>query len=275
VSNHLNDQLRQGSELKVLGPSGAFVCQPSPEGARHLVLIAAGSGITPLMSIASAVLAREPGSIVSLVYGNRTVRDIIFLHDLEVLAAAHPERFRLALVLEHADETWAGTRGRLDRATLATRLDAMPSALPAEYYVCGPEPVMQAARAELQARGVAAADVHEERFSRPELRSQVSRVRAAQPVAVTVGGRTTELVARADQTILEAGLEAGLPLPFSCAMGGCGACKVTLTAGVVDMEEPACLTPTERADGWVLACVSRAETPIAITVPAPPRGGVG
>lgn len=269
VSNHLNDTATQGLSLEVLGPSGAFTPEPSDGGPRHLVLLAGGSGITPLMSIARTVLATEPATHVSLVYGNRREADIIFRDALASLARERPGRFVLRHVLSEPPLGWEGGAGMMDRHRVEEELSALPiyPEEPATYFVCGPEPMMQEARAALLARGIAPERIREERFSQPHLRPNVQGMSGPQPVKVHLRGVARELTVPAGATVLEAALSAGLPMPYSCAMGGCGACKVTLRTGEVRMEEPNCLTAEERARGQVLACVSRPVTPVTVEVP--------
>jgi ferredoxin-NADP reductase len=272
VSNHLNDHAVQGMRLEVLGPSGAFTPEPSDGAPRHLVLLAGGSGITPLMSIARTVLAKEPATHVSLVYGNRREADILFRDALAVLARERPGRFVLRHVLSEPPLGWEGGVGLLDRCGVEEALSALPirTGEPATYFLCGPEPMMREARAALLARGVPAEDLREERFTQPHLRPSVRDAPGGSgpwPVGVRLQGTERALTAPAGVTVLEAGLLAGLPMPYSCAMGGCGACKVTLRAGEVRMEEPNCLTAEERARGQVLACVARPVTPVTVEVP--------
>jgi len=272
ASTHLVERSREGDVLRVLGPSGSFTVPATEDPAsarRHLVLFAGGSGITPLASIARTLLAREPGSRVSLVYGNRGEADIIYRDALDALAAAHPDRFTLRHVLSDPPEGFTGRTGVLDASVVSAELDAIegldPSA--AEFFVCGPEPMMVAAREALVARGALPAKIHEERFSSPARRASVELPRTPEPIDVHIGGATRRVVAMPGQTLLEAGLGAGLAMPFSCTLGGCGACKVKLVSGTVSSEEPNCLSPDERAAGFVLACVSRATSPASVEVP--------
>ncbi len=271
VSNHLNDHAREGDVLEVLGPSGSFTASPDPARRRRLVLIGGGSGITPLASIAKSVLAREPGSHVTLLFGNRRLADVIFRDALDALASAHPDRFVLRHVLEAPPDGWTGGTGRLDRATceaeLATLLarDVPEGLEPVEVFVCGPEPMMAAAREAAIALGVPRTALREERFSSPAQRA-AERPASPQPITLRLPGGTRSIVETPEQTILEAGLSAGLAMPFSCAMGGCGRCKLKLVDGDVASDEPNCLNDSERAEGYVLACVSRATRPTTLEV---------
>ncbi|MDI1484089.1 ferredoxin--NADP reductase [Polyangium sp. y55x31] len=272
ASNHLNERVAEGDVLDVLGPSGNFIVTPDPAARRHLVLIAGGSGITPLASITRTTLAREPESRVSLVYGNRGEADVIFRESLESLARDHADRFTLRHVLSDPPEGFTGRTGLLDHDNVTRELDAIAAssgldADAAEYYVCGPEPMMIAAREALLARGVEPARIHEERFSAPARRTTPELPKASALVEIRLRGRTKIVSAAPGQTLLEAGLGASLPMPFSCTMGGCGVCKVKLLSGNVTSEEPNCLHEEERSQGFVLACVSHAAAPCTVEVP--------
>ncbi|MDB4927787.1 MAG: hypothetical protein JWM10_271 [Myxococcaceae bacterium] len=262
VSQHLNDRAAAGDLLDVFGPSGSFVVEGSPA---TLVLIGGGSGVTPLVAIARDALARLPDTRVFVLIGNRSAADILFRDELAALSEAHPARCTLRHVLDAAPPDWTGGVGRLDAATAARELAAMPIEGPAEYLVCGPEPMMDAVRGALLARGVAAASIREERFSSPAAHAAVD---AGGDVAVTVvvGGRRYEVVNRAHETVLESALGQRVPAPYSCTMGGCGACRMKLREGAVTLEEPNCLTADERSQGYVLTCIGRATRPSVLEV---------
>lgn len=259
VSSHLVESAAAGMRLQVLGPSGDFTLAPDAHAARHVVAIAGGSGITPIMSITRAILDVEPASRVTLLYGNRDATSIIFARELDALAA--DGRLRVKHVLESD-----GGR-RLDAATVGAQLAETEGCDDAAaFYVCGPEAMMAEARCAILARGIDGDRILEERFSAPA-RRQTSVVPTTQPVTIRRGGVALDVIVRAGDTILDAGLAAGVPLKLSCAMGGCGACAVKLTAGEVAMDEPNCLGPTERANGTILACVSRPLTPCTVETP--------
>lgn len=271
VSHFLNDQMRPGMELQVLGPSGSFTPEPSAGGPRHLVLLGGGSGITPLMSIARTVLATEPATNVSLIYGNRREQDIIFRESLDSLARQYPERFRLRHVLAEPPEGWRGGVGLLNRYVVEDELSALPGldAGPATWFVCGPEPMMVEARAALRSWGVKPERIREERFTQPHLRASetASVTQTPQPVEFRIRGTSRSVTVPPGLSMLEAGIAAGLPLRYSCTMGGCGSCRVMLREGQVAMEEPNCLMPEEREQGQVLACISRPVKPVVVDVP--------
>ena len=265
ASNHLNDHATEGMTLEVLGPSGSFTTKFSATNQRHLVLFAGGSGITPLMSLATTVLAREPSSRVSLVYGNRSHSDIIFHDELDALLRNHSDRFVVHHVLTNAPAGFPGRTGLLDREHAAAELDSLPAA--DEYFVCGPEPMMHAVREALEMRGVAASSIREERYSSPGRRVKQDVPLVPQRMLVRQGSSERNVLVKAGQTLLEAGLDAGFPMPFSCSMGGCAACRVRLVEGEVVSDEPNCLSADEKRGGFVLACVSRPSSACVVEVP--------
>jgi ring-1,2-phenylacetyl-CoA epoxidase subunit PaaE len=268
VSSFLNERLRVGDTLRARGPSGSFVAGAA-NGPRELVLFAGGSGITPLFSIAKTVLAREPATKVTLVYGNQCKSAVIFSRALRELQLAHDGRFSVDHVLEDASDDARATTGRLDRDLVLARLDALRLADHAgvAYLVCGPDGMRRAVADALAARGVDPLRVREEIFLRPELRRDGAKLPSSPVLArIRVGATERALLVAPGKTLLEAGLDAELPMPFSCTMGGCAACKVKLVSGEVQMEEPNCLSDRERDEGYVLACVSRPIGPIEVEV---------
>jgi ferredoxin-NADP reductase len=231
-------------------------------------MIAGGSGITPVRSILSTVLATRSELSAHLVYGNRSEADVIFRDALEALAAAHPRRLTITHVLEAPPNDFDGITGRLDAAVLGAALDALPPArAPRLYYVCGPAAMMDAARAVLIARGVDERDIAEERFQSPGDPSTVTLPDRSVTVRLRVGARDHIVPVEPGRTLLEAGLAAGAAMPFSCAMGGCAACKGRLVAGEVALEEPNCLSPRERAEGFILTCCARPLGAVEVEVP--------
>lgn len=268
-------RVQPGESLRVLGPFGSFVVDaahdPTAHGPRRLVLVAGGGGITPLASIARTLLAREPSSEIALLYANRSRDEAILASELEALAVAHGSRFS---VLHHA--------GSLDRSAAALALDALPLASNAStrFFVCGPDGMRDEVLAALASRGIGSHAIAIERFSvgpRPHVATSSAAIAAAaapgaRPITIRVRStstgafRTHRTSALPGATVLEAGLAAGAPMPFSCAVGGCGACKVRLVEGNVEVEEPSCLTDAERAAGYVLACVGRPCGPCVVEI---------
>lgn len=269
VSNHLNEHARAGDVLHVLGPSGHFGVSAEEAKGAHLLLIGGGSGITPLRSILEARLS-DPSVTATLLYGNRAEDDIVFRGELDALARAHGDRLSVRYVVESAPGGWTGGVGRLDRATAAAEIERILASEQARgrvtfALVCGPTPMMEAVRGALSGLGFPHERIREEQFSSPDLRRPAAPT-TPQPVTITVRAQKKDTIAAPGQTLLEAGLEAGLPMPFSCTMGGCGACKAKLRTGKVVADEPNCLTAEEAGRGYILPCVSRAAGPVTLEI---------
>ncbi len=245
-STHVHRALRAGDRLAVHGPSGSF--HADPDAATELVLVAAGSGVTPMMSMIRARLAGRTGGRMALLYSSRNETDVIFGDALARLEEAHPDRLSVTHVL-------TGRDGRLDAAGVRDWVGGVAPGRDAHYYVCGPEPLMDTVQEVLAGLGVPEALVHRERYAGgadPETAATV-------PQELTVeedGRRVGTVVVEPGQTLLDAGLAAGLPMPHSCLVGNCGECMVRLRTGEVAHREPTCLTARQRADGFVLACMS-------------------
>ncbi len=270
VSNYLNTNIAKGDVLTVLGPSGSFGISEKDARSAHLLLIAGGSGITPLRAIVEGSLG-DPSVTATLLYGNRSLDDVIFRAELSELESRFAGRLRVRHVLENPPSEWSGGTGLLDRPTATKEMEAILSSEVARgrvthALVCGPTKMMESAREVLLSLGVRPEHIREEQFSSPDLRKPIVSTKE-QPISIRIRGKTNEAVAGSNQTVLEAGLSAGIPMPFSCAMGGCGVCKVKLVSGQVASEEPNCLTREEAQQGFVLACVSRAVAPLTVEVP--------
>jgi ring-1,2-phenylacetyl-CoA epoxidase subunit PaaE len=263
-------ELRVGDRVRARGPLGSFVLGSVSPGAGSLVLVAGGAGITPIAPLAEEALAA--GREVTLLYGARSLADAIFLGRLRALT----ERFtslRVSLHLDHAPSADALAElrlpsrlsvhaGRMGREHLA--LAVRPGSV---AYVCGPSPMMAWAAMELASLGVASDRLRQERFGSPG---------GARPAEGRTEGRATKLRVHGksltvlpSETLLEASQREGAPLESSCAMGGCGACRMRLVSGEVELDEPHCLTATEREAGIVLTCVARAKSDVVLS----PIGG--
>ena len=268
VSNHLNDTIAEGQELEALGPSGNFTIEPRQVNQRHLVMIAGGSGITPIIGILETVLRLERDSRVTLVYGNRGWDDVIFRDRLTQLGDEFGERLVLDHVLQRPPEHWSAGEGLLNGDMLEARLQALGIEDDGliRYFVCGPTPMMDAANETLQRRGVNASQIAEERFHSHDAHSGDTGSDKTELVVISKGSQERGLQVEPGQTILEAALAAGIDMPFSCAMGGCGSCRVHLAEGDIRMEEPNCLSAEEREQGYVLTCVGRPLTQAKLEV---------
>lgn len=260
VSTWANRELRVGDVVEVMPPDGAFCAEPDPTQARHVVLIGAGSGITPLLSIAKSVLAREPASRVSLLYGNRRLATVMFREDLENLKDAYLARFALYHVFSREPQEVDLFDGRLDAARLGRFLDTLlPPDTIDDVYLCGPSAMLDALVPALAARGVAEDRIHVERFGTdvqtPAPRETALAGGPEATVTVVADGMRRELrLARDGQSILDAARAAGLDLPFSCKSGVCSTCRARLTDGTVRMDRNFALMKSDLAAGFILTC---------------------
>jgi ferredoxin-NADP reductase len=256
VSNYLHDHAKVGQVLDVRGPSGRFTLEPG-ERPRHLVMLAGGSGITPLMSHIRNELQNVVNTRITLIYGTRRAADIIFGDALSTLERSYANRLRVRHVL---DETSAGAfgQGPLDDAALARELSelALSEQEETKYLVCGPEPMRLACRNVLARRGVPDTQVLEERFFGIATPSDSATFQAQDLVLKVAGAERTTRV-QAGETILQAAMREQVALNFSCTMGGCGACMAVLVEGTVHMAEPNCLTKREREEGKILPCIAQ------------------
>jgi ferredoxin-NADP reductase len=258
VSRFLHDHVHPGDTLLALDPTGDFTADTDATAARHLVLVAGGVGITPLVSLAETVLRAEPASRVTLLCGNRSEQEIVFRGRLDALASEFAPRLIVRHALDDAPEGWTGLRGALDGPQVLHAIGNEPADA---WFVCGPQAMMDDVCATLAAAGVPRERIRTERFAYASTATTRIPDHSAEILFARSGRRVT---ARPGQTILQAGLEAGVDLPFSCTMGGCGACKVRRLEGTVVLSEPNCLSDNERDAGYLLACCAYADTNVAI-----------
>lgn len=257
VSRHLHETVHVGDTLLATEPAGEFTLATDPATSRLVVFVAGGVGVTPLLSLVEALMHDEPASRAILLCGNRSVDEIIFRERIAALEARYAPRLSVSHALDSASADWAGVTGALDGARV---LEALGDARADAYYVCGPELMMHDVCRALAGAGVAAERIRTERFAY----ATAARALPTSPAVVTFAMSGRQVTAKPGQTILQAGLEAGVDLPYSCTMGGCGACRVKKSAGKVVASEPNCLTDRERDEGYLLACCSYADGVVTI-----------
>jgi len=273
MSTWIGESVKLGDEIEVMTPLGGFTCPTEPDGIRHHVAVAAGSGITPVISLLSTALEEEPRSRATLVLGNRRTSSIMFLEELEDLKNRYPGRFHLINVLSREAQDVELFTGRIDRDKLE-RLFAtiLPVDTVDEWYLCGPFGLVEASQELLAEKGVDPHHVHHEVFhvdapGEPTgTRAPVKAEPGAPPeavVTVNLDGRSTviEMPSR-DETILAATLRARPDAPYSCTGGVCGTCRARLVDGEVRMERNYALEPEEVAAGIVLACQAHPVTEV-------------
>ncbi|TDE14048.1 1,2-phenylacetyl-CoA epoxidase subunit PaaE [Jiangella asiatica] len=266
-SEHALSRLAPGDELDVMTPAGRFTPSFDPARARHYAAVAAGSGITPIMSIVATALATEPGSRVMVLYGNRTSSSVMFLDELADLKDRHPGRLQLVHVLSREPGTTELLSGRLDAQRLGRVLDTLlPPDTVDDWYLCGPYEMITAARSVLAGRGVDRSHVHAELYhvgdAPPAPRTESAPVPVHCAVTAVLDGRRSEVVLDdPDETVLEAVLRARNDAPFACKGGVCGTCRAKVLDGEVTMERHYALEDGEIAAGYVLTCQSHPTTP--------------
>lgn len=264
VSNWLIDNVKEGDFLEVLEPTGHFIVQPDIRNARTVVLIGAGSGITPLISIAKSILKIEAESRVVLLYGNRNENTIIFKHKLDELSEQYGERFLVKYTLSQPLNDWAGSTGRLNQSYILRLLEEIKGIVPtqAEYFLCGPDGLMDEAKNALALLKVPTERIHKESFAtatthhHPVHEVEDDGSLKTQEVTVLYEGSEYKFMVEPHQTILEAALELDIDLPYSCQAGMCTACMGKCTSGKVQLDEEDGLTKSELAAGFILTCVA-------------------
>jgi ring-1,2-phenylacetyl-CoA epoxidase subunit PaaE len=264
-SEHALDVLEPGDVLDVMTPSGRFFTELDPGQSRHYVCIAAGSGITPVLSIVATALETEPASAVTLLYGNRTHKSVMFLEELEDLKDRYPERFHLVHVLSREPQEVELFSGRLDADRVKRIVDTvLPVDTVDEWFLCGPFEMVSSLRSLLVAQGVPKRSVHAEVFhveATPPVRRTPSAGEATPEggaeVTITLDGRTSSFRLATDgPSVLEAALTVRADAPFACKGGVCGTCRAKVLQGTVEMDTNWALEPDEVEKGYVLTCQS-------------------
>ena len=263
-STYAFEQMRPGDTLDVMTPSGRFTVPLAPDQAKHYCAIAAGSGITPVLSILATALAVEPQSRVTLVYGNRTSRSVMFLEELEDLKDRYLGRVQLLHILSREHQEAELLNGRIDEAKLKVLLDSLiPPETIDEWFLCGPAEMIETARAALLDRGIAPSSIHRELFFTGAVAPRRSADSTAQvtagtaEVSILLDGRTTTFpLATAAESILDATLAVRPDAPYACKNGMCGTCRARIVDGTVEMDHNYALEDDELAAGFVLACQS-------------------
>lgn len=270
VSDGLVDSVHVGDEIEVLPPEGSFFRGPVRKATDYL-LFAAGSGITPFVSIAASVLATRPEARITLIYANSDERSVMLMDRLDRLQRRSPDRFSVVHVLSRPAADWRGRAGRLTAGTLDRLVGEVHdgAADETEHLICGPDGFITLVEAVLRRREVSPARVHAERFTfasedadqSPEGPLEVGDAPVAPSgrpsrLTVRVDGETRTTDVHEGETVLDAVLRTGIVPPFACQQGVCASCKATLLRGRVRMSRHEALTPLEVDQRCVLSCTA-------------------
>ncbi len=258
-SSLANTGLRRGDSMDVMPPQGRFGMTAGGPGT--YLGLAAGSGITPILSILKSVLAREPDSRFVLLYGSRSTAAILFREQLEDLKDRFLGRLSVQHVLSREQQDVAMLHGRLDDAKLRRLLPGLVAPETIDHaFICGPDTMIEGLQATLAALGVADDRIHSERFTSTTPHRALP-VAAAAPagIAATIihEGRATAIMLEGGETVLDGAIRVGLDLPWSCRGGMCSTCRAKVTVGTAEMAVNFSLEPWETEQGYVLTCQAR------------------
>lgn len=265
-STYATTELSAGDVLDVMPPVGEFTIDLDPSGARRAVAIAAGSGITPVLSLISSSLEAEPLARWTLLYGNRTVNSIMFLDELEGLKDRYRDRFQLFHILSQEGSDVPLLSGRIDAEKIRMIYARLMGAAPVDgWYLCGPYDMVMEARDTLVGLGVDEPRIHDELFfagplDESKLPPEPLPGEGSVELTVILDGRAVTTRMAPENTVLDAALRVRSELPFSCKGGMCATCKGRIEEGEVTMDKNYALVDSEVDAGYVLTCQSHPTT---------------
>jgi ring-1,2-phenylacetyl-CoA epoxidase subunit PaaE len=259
ASNLLLDTLKEGDVVEVMEPMGTFFPKQADDQTRQVVFVGAGSGITPLFSIAKSILMVEPESEVFLIYGSRNEESIIFKDKIDKLQAKYGARFTVVHTLSQPSDSWTGEKGRLNKSHILKIMEKLPSLnkSQAEFFTCGPEDMMEEAHRAFSILGIPDNKIRKESFltataAQPgEVTMEDDNSLITREITLFYEGAEYKLPVKPHETVLEAALNMDIDLPYSCQAGMCTACLGRCVSGKVHLDSQA-----ELDEGFILTCVS-------------------
>lgn len=256
MSNHLNDAISPGDSIEIMEPMGMFTTTYNEDAKRTAVFFGGGSGITPLMSILRSMLIKEPESSVVLVYGNRSEEFIIFKELISELSAKYGDRFKIIHILENGK---ADYEGRPTPEMIKSICDSMECDNQTEFYICGPQPMMDVVASGLKNAGYQDAKIMMESFEagKTSPKEIIDINDSESEVTILLDGEEYSITVKKNASILDTALDNDLDMPYSCQSGLCTACRGKCLEGQISIDEAEGLSQDELDEGYVLTCVGK------------------
>ena len=271
VSTYLNEEIEVGSSLEVMRPMGNFYTELNSQNQKNYVAFAAGSGITPILSIAKTTMSIEPQSTFKLFYGNRNAHSIMFKEELEKLESKYSSRFKIFNVLSRESNNNPLFKGRIDSGKAGQLLSTYCDIKSVDhFFICGPYEMIRGISNWLEENEILKEKILFELFQTPEDDSTDSQIEESErqefsgsaEVTIHLDGDVSTLTLQGEDAILDVAIDAGLDVPYACQGGSCCTCRAKLLKGKVKMDANYVLSETELNQGYILTCQSHPTTPL-------------